>query len=127
MQTDHIYPAPVKDPAAKAVNLLKLRAWFKRERLPKLCALEKRFVADALRVAFHLVHQEDIQQRPPRPCTPAIALAKEIHRLEHRAEDPDYPKSWRRHYLEGQANFAQFASRLRSGDFDLTLEHAGGE
>jgi hypothetical protein len=93
-----------KDPSA----LLKLQAKVLRQTLSDLCRKEGRTVLATLRVAFHLVQKEDVQGKPPRSCTKAIEQAKEIRRLEHKAEEPDWPESARLRYQENQANNEKF-------------------
>ena len=97
-------------------DFLKLQANVKRVSLPDLCRKEGRSPSAALRVASHLVFEEDVEEgEVPRHCTPAIELAKEIHRLERKAADPEYPDGDRKWYQKNKANSENVLSYLRTG------------
>ncbi len=93
-------------------DFLRLQARVKREHLPEICRKEGRTVTATLRVASHLVHDEDVKGENPTKCTAAVELAKAIHRLEHKADDPQYPESARQWYLENEAKNEQFLARF---------------
>jgi hypothetical protein len=94
-------------------NLLRLRAEMIRQSLPDLCRKENRTPTSALRVAFHLVDGEDLDGKPPQNYTPAIAAAMKYHRCLHQAEEPDYPESARRRYVEQNVRFEKFMADFK--------------
>ena len=99
-----------KDPA----KLLRLRAEVIRQSLPDLCRKENRSMTSALRVASHLVHDEDIEGKPSKDYTPAIEQAMEYHRSLHKADEPDYPESARRRFVENEEKNKQFMADLQA-------------
>jgi hypothetical protein len=67
------------------------------------------------------VDEEDLKGNAPKKYTPAITTAMEYHRLLHRAEEPDYPETARRRYLEQNEKFEKFMAdwktkAAKSGD-----------
>jgi len=93
---------------------LRLQAEVKMEDLRALCRKEGRSITAALRVAGHLVDEEDVECKPPRPCTPAVALAITIRRLQFRADEPDWPESARKWRLENEAKLAKLFPTLKN-------------
>jgi hypothetical protein len=98
-----------KDPSV----LLRLRAEMIRNSLPELCRNENRPITSALRVAFHLVDEEDLKGNGPKKYPPAITAAMKYHRLLHQAEEPDYPETARRRYLEQNEKFEKFMADFK--------------
>lgn len=98
-----------KDPS----TLLRLRAETIRNSLPDVCRKENRTVTSALRVGFHLVDDEDLKGSAPKEYTPAIKAAMKHHRLLRQAEEPDYPESARRRYLEQTERFEKFMADFK--------------
>ena len=94
-------------------NLLRLRAEMIRQSLPDLCRKENRSMTSALRVASHLVHYVDVEEKPPQNYTPAIQEAMKYHRLLHQAEEPDYPATARSRYREQNEKFEKFMADLK--------------
>ena len=92
--------------------MLRLRAEMIRISLPELCRKENRTTTSALRVAFHLVDEEDLKGNAPKKYTPAITAAMEYHRLLHRAEEPDYPEAARTRYREQNKRVQKFMADL---------------
>ena len=99
-----------KDPS----KALRLRAEMIRLSLTDLCRSENRSVASAIRVASHLVHDEDVEGKPPQNNTPAIKQAMEYHRCLHKAEEPDYPETSKRQFLENEEKNKKFMADFRA-------------
>jgi hypothetical protein len=97
-----------KDPS----KVLRLRAEMIRYSLPDWCRQENRTMTSALRVASHLADDEDLKGNPPQRYTPAIQQAMKYHRLLRQAEEPDYPETARRRYLEQNERFEKFMAEF---------------
>jgi hypothetical protein len=97
-------------------KFLRLQAKMSRERLPQLCRESGLSLSAVLRVASHSVHDEDVLEKPSTKSNPALELAKQIHRLERKAADPDYPVSAKQRYRENEENVHQFWRQLRSNN-----------
>jgi len=70
-------------------------------------------MTSALRVASHLVHYVDVEEKPPQNCTPAIQEAMKYHRLLRQAEEPDYPETARNRYREQNEKFEKFMADMK--------------
>ncbi|MEI9976996.1 MAG: hypothetical protein WDO73_36050 [Ignavibacteriota bacterium] len=100
-------------------KILRLQAAVLLESLPDLCRKENRSAEAALRVASHLVYDEDVLQKPPQQCRPSIEQAKKYHRLLRKAADAEYPESDRRFHLDNEAKGRKL--------FPFLYERAGTE
>jgi hypothetical protein len=65
----------------------KLKLIIKHERLRETCKANGRSLTVMLRVAGHLVYDEDILGLPPGESHPTLDAAKAVKRLERKIDD----------------------------------------
>jgi acyl carrier protein phosphodiesterase len=70
-------------------------------------------MTSALRVASHLADDEDLKGQPQKKYPQAIQEAMKYHRLLRQAEEPDYPETARRRYIEQNERFEKFMADFK--------------